>query len=138
MQGKAVTLTTIQRYFSGDRFAELCGIEIVETGPGYALTRLEVTDHHLNSLKMMHGGALFALADQAFAVAVHTGGKVALAINISISYLKAARGKVLVARAQEIARTSRLATCRIDITDEHDDLIATLHGMAYIKNQAID
>ena len=138
MQEKTLILADLQRYFSGDQFAELCGIEIVETGPGYAMTRLEVKDHHLNSLKMVHGGALFALADQAFAAAVHTGGKVALAINISISYLKAARGKVLVARAQEVARNSRLAICRIDITDEHDDIVATLQGMAYIKNQAID
>lgn len=137
MQKKDIDFGTIQRHFSGDRFAELCGIKIVETGPGYARTRLQVKDHHLNSLDMVHGGAVFTLADQAFAAAVHTRGNVAVAISISISYIKAGRGRVLFAEAREVSRTPRLATYTITVTDEAEDIIASLQGLAYVKNESL-
>ena len=52
---------------------------------------MTVADQHLNAADVVHGGALFTLADLVFAVASNSHGQLALGINVSISYLKAAR-----------------------------------------------
>ena len=61
----------------------------------------------LNAADVVHGGALFTLADLAFAVASNSRGQLALSINASISYLKAARGPLLTAEAKEVSCNSR-------------------------------
>ena len=75
----------------GDRFAKYVGIELLEIGEGTARARLVLNDNHLNGIGIAHGGAIFALADLAFAGASNSHGTVAVAINANISYMAATR-----------------------------------------------
>ena len=52
-----------------DQFAKHVGIELVEAAKGKAKVRLKIKEHHLNGINLVHGGAIFSLADFAFAVA---------------------------------------------------------------------
>ncbi len=123
----------IQEFLQGDRFARLCGLELLAVAPGFARVRLAVTDAHLNGADIVHGGAIFALADFAFAAASNSYGTLALGINVSISYLKAARGGVLLAEAREIARNPKLASYTVEVREESSALIAIFQGMVYRK-----
>jgi acyl-CoA thioesterase len=133
MHEEHVSLDVLRTYFSDDAFAEFCGIEIIEAGPGYAKVKMPVKAQHLNSLNMVHGGAVFTLADMAFATAVHTRGRMAVAINTNISFVKAAKTDILFAEAQETSRNQKLATYNVQITDNSGDIVALFQGMAYIK-----
>jgi acyl-CoA thioesterase len=121
-----------------DRFARALDIEILLEGPGYAKVRMPVDERHLNGLDIAHGGATFALADLAFAVASNSHGNVAVAVNANISYMAAARkGATLFAEAHETSRNPKLATYDVKVTDEEGTLIATFSGMVYRKKDKL-
>jgi acyl-CoA thioesterase len=85
----------------------------------------------------VQGGAIFTLADFAFAAASNSYGTVAVAINVSISFLKATSSGVLVAEAKETSRNPRLGTYTVDVRDESGDLVATFQGMVYRKKDPL-
>ena len=59
----------IAEFFERDRFAQENGIRVAEVRLGFARTEMTVELRHLNSVGILQGGALFTLADLAFAVA---------------------------------------------------------------------
>ncbi len=66
------TLDEIKKRFAEDHFAtEAAGAEIIEAEPGRAVCAMPVSPRLLNANKVPMGGALFTLADFAFAVAVN-------------------------------------------------------------------
>ncbi len=78
-------------FFEADVFARQTGIELLEVSPGRARVKMEIREQHMNSHRTVHGGAIFTLADTAFALASNSHGVPAAAINAQISYLTAAR-----------------------------------------------
>ena len=64
-----------------DMFARHLGIEITEAARGYARAVMPLDAHHRNGVGMAHGGAIFAVADLAFAVACNTRGKVSVTLD---------------------------------------------------------
>jgi len=128
----------INRFFKSDKFGEYVGIELLEVSAGSAKVKLELKDQHLNALKTAHGGAIFTLADLAFALASNSHGTIATAINASISYTKAATaGTTLIAEAKEVAVNPKLGNYTIHVTNEQGDIIAIFQGLAYRKKQKL-
>ena len=123
----------IAAFFERDRFARENGIRVVEVRPGYARTEMTVESRHLNSIGILQGGALFTLADLAFAVASNSHGVVAVACQADVTWFKAVQSGTLTAAAEEISRTRRLSTCLVRVTDRDQDLVALFKGVAYIK-----
>lgn len=118
-----------------DRFAKHCGIELVEVSPGYAKVKMTIDTYHLNGVDMVHGGAIFTLADFAFAVAANSHGPVAVGINASIAYSKAARAGILFAEAREVSLNTKLGIYSVDIKDGDGELIASFQGTVYRKKE---
>ena len=58
---------TINEFLQGDKFALLAGVELLETGNGYAKARMEIKPEHLNGGGVCQGGAIFTLAALALA-----------------------------------------------------------------------
>jgi acyl-CoA thioesterase len=96
---------------------------------------MEVKPFHINGVGLVHGGALFTLADFAFAAAANSHEEVAVAINASISYLKGVKAGTLYAEAEEISNSRKISTYSIRVTDSSGQLIALFQGMAYKKAQ---
>ncbi len=119
----------------GDQFARLLGIELIESSPGQAKVRLAIRDRHRNGLGMVHGGVIFSLADYAFAVACNSHGYASVAIDASISFLKAPKGSVLRAEATEAAVEGKLGSCLVRVFDEDDSLVAVFKGLSYRKTR---
>ena len=126
-----------RRYFKKDQFAEALGIELVQVSLGHAHARMLIREDHYNGLRTVHGGALFALADFAFAVAANSHGNIAVGVNTSMSFVKAATTGTLYAEAREMSRSPKLSTYEVIITDDGGSNIAIFQGMAYIKREKI-
>ncbi|MEI6826741.1 MAG: PaaI family thioesterase [Desulfuromonadales bacterium] len=128
----------LQQFFStGDCFALHAGIELVEVGTGWAKARMNIEPFHFNRAKTVHGGAIFTLADFAFAVASNSHGNLAMGINTSVSFVKAAHAGTLYADARELSRNAKLATYSVIITDDAGDTVAIFQGMVYRKKESI-
>ena len=131
-------MKNLKEYFARDRYAKHSGIELVSVSPGQAVAQMPIQACHLNALGSVQGGAIFTLADFAFAVASNAHGTVAVGINVSITYLKAVSAGTLRAEARELAVNPKLGSYTVNITDEDHNLIAVFQGLVYRKPQALD
>jgi acyl-CoA thioesterase len=114
-----------------DIFRENLGIQIVEVKDGYAKLSLKLTKEHMNSLGAAHGGVIFSLADCAFAEACNYGDTVAVAIQVSINYLKPAfEGDNLTAEAVRVSDGKTLGLYHVTIS-KPDKKIAVFSGLAF-------
>lgn len=132
-RGVEVEGERIAEFFKRDRFASGNGIRVVEARRGFGRTEMTVEPRHLNSVGIVQGGAIFTLADLAFAVACNSHGLVALACQADVTFFKAVQSGKLTATAEEISRTRKLSTCLIRVTDEQGELVALFKGVAYVK-----
>ena len=82
----------------------------------------------------MPSGAIFTLADVAFAAATNSHARLTLSITSSINFFKAESKGFLYAEAREAFSHKRLANCEVRITNETGDLIATFNGTGYRKD----
>ncbi len=128
---------TARDFFANDRFAALAGIEIIEARRGYCRARMEIDEKHLNAAGVVQGGALFTLADLAFAVASNSHGQLALAINASISFLSSKTSGTLYATATEVGDPKRIGAYDVLVTDEQGEIVARFNGLVYRKNQSL-
>jgi acyl-CoA thioesterase len=123
----------VAAFFEQDCFARENGIRIVEVRTGFARTEMTVEPRHLNAAGILQGGALFTLADLAFALACNSHGVLAVGCQADVTWFKAVRSGCLTAKAEEISRTRTLSTCLIRVTGEDQELVALFKGVAYIK-----
>lgn len=114
-----------------DHFRELLGIKVLEVRDGYAKMSLELEKKHMNAVGFTHGGVLFSLADCAFAEAVNFGDRQAVAVQVSINYLRPTmEGDVVTAEATTVSDGKSLALCSVVIRKEEKD-VALFSGLAY-------
>ena len=114
-----------------DYFRKHLGVEILDAKDGYAKVSLKITKEHTNSAGMTHGGVVFALADCAFAEAVNFGEKQAVAVQVSINFLKPSlEGDILTAEASQISEGKNFSLCDVKVSKE-DRLVASFSGLAY-------
>jgi acyl-CoA thioesterase len=128
----------IKGFLTKDMFAKHCGIELLEISKGCAKARMVITPDHLNGVGSVMGGAIFTLADFAFAAASNSHGTVAMAINVNISFVKAVNKGSLYAQAKETSINPKLATYDVQVTDETNSLIAIFEGMVYRKEKKLE
>ncbi len=125
----------VKDYFQKDRFAAFSGVEIVEVKEGYCKAKMEIEDRHLNAANVVQGGAIFTLADLAFAAASNSRGQLALAINVNISFFKGKSKGTLFATATEVCNPKRIGAYDVTVTDEDNEVIARFNGLVYRKNE---
>jgi acyl-CoA thioesterase len=82
-----------------------------------------------NFLGVAHGGAIFSLADQAFAAAANRDGILQVAVSVHIHYLSPAKGK-LEAVARLIAETAQTSHILVEVKSG-ERVVATFEGVAY-------
>jgi acyl-CoA thioesterase len=96
-------------------FAAQLGLEVLSAGEGRAHVRATVSAAHLNLHGSAHGGFLYTLADEAFALASNSRGA-AVALSVRMDYLSAVReGDTLEAVAREEHLGRRVATYRVEV-----------------------
>lgn len=131
-------METVRRYFhERDHLAKHLGIELLDVGPGTATARMAIQPIHMNGADVVHGGAVFSLADFAFAAASNSHGILSLSINATISIVKAVEKGTLTAVAKELSLNPKLATYMVTITDDVGDTVAIFQGMVYRKKEKV-
>ena len=130
-------MESVQRFFRNDQFAARANIELMSVGPGTARAKMILRRHHLNGYGTVQGGAIFTLADFAFAAASNAHGTVAVAVNVSITFMKAGTTGTLWAEAREVARNFKLGSYTVEVKDDQGDLVALFQGLAYRKSEKI-
>jgi acyl-CoA thioesterase len=131
-------METIRQFIAGDHYAKRSGIDLVSVSPGKAVAKMPVRPYHLNGHGTVQGGAIFTLADFAFAAAANSHGTLAVAINVGITFMKAAGMGTLKAEAREISVNPKLGTYTVDVKDDTGALIAIFQGLVYRKSQTIE
>ncbi len=124
----------IYEFFKNDRYAALSGVELLEAREGYARASMEVRDHHLNAGNSIQGGAVFTLADLAFAAAVNAYGNLAVSTQTSIYYHKGVNSGTIYAEAKVIKAGRSLADFEVIVTDEEGARVATFIASAFRRD----
>lgn len=115
-------------------FGKKFGLKLVDMDEGYSRVEMKFTPDMENLFGMAHGGALFALIDEAFETASNSHGTLAVALNMNITYLSPpSPGSRLIAEAREVHQTSKTSLCEIKVFDDQNRPIASCQALAYRK-----
>lgn len=125
-------LDEVRERFSHDRFATANGAVIDEIGEGYAKCSMTLNETHRNALGAVMGGAIFTLADFAFAVASNWNKNPQVSLNASVSFLGKAKGSRLVAEARKLKEGRKTCYYEVMVSDELGNQVAhmTCNGFA--------
>lgn len=117
-----------------DPMATFLGVQIEEVREGYARCSLTIKPEYLNAVERAHGAAVYAVADQAFAVASNSTGTMALALTMNVTYIAGAvDGEKIFAEATPVNVSRKISVWKIDVRNSTDKLIASCEGVAYHK-----
>ncbi len=134
---RASSLKGLKRWFKNDSFAARSGVKLVSVTTGKARAKLKLKRDHWNGVGTAMGGAIFTLADFAFAAAANSHGTVSVAINAQITFMKAVRTGTLWAEAREVSKNHRLGSYTVEVKDDGGDLVALFQGLAYRKAEPL-
>jgi acyl-CoA thioesterase len=127
---------TLKEFFKGDRFAVLAGCELLEIREGYARAKMTVEEHHLNGGNFCQGGAIFTLADLAFAAAVNSHLVLTVSTSSNISFFRSVPlGATVYAEARELVNHHRMPYAEVRVTDEQQRLVAIFTSSGYRKQE---
>ena len=120
-------------------FAKVMKMNLVELELGYSAVEMIYDPVNMNNIyERAHGGAVFALIDEAFETAGQTDGTIAVALNVNVTYVSSPEPEVrLRAEAKQASRTKKTASYDIRVTDEKNNLIATCSALAYRTGKPI-
>ena len=132
----ALTLEEVRERFSQDRFATVNGAVIEAVEEGYAKCSLILNETHRNALGAVMGGAIFTLADFAFAVASNWNKAAHVSLSASISFLGGAKGSKLIAEAVKIKEGRKTCYYEVTVCDELGNQIAHMTSNGYCLDKA--
>ncbi len=129
----------IMRAVEKEPIAQEFNMQLVELETGQSAVEMTYEPSRMNNLyQRAHGGALYALIDEAFETAGQTHGTIAVAMNVNVTYMASPDpGARLRAEAKEIKRTKRTAAYDIKVFDENRQLMATCQALAFRTGKPI-
>ncbi len=117
---------------AADTYGRWLGIELVELAPGYCRAALDLDDRMLNFQGHPHGGAIFSLADYAFAGACNAHGEPAVALTVTIQFLAAVPvGTRLVAEARQARQGRGAGFYTMTVTALDGTVVATCQAVSH-------
>ena len=130
MRGFA-SIDDARAFFAGDRFATESGMTLEELDESHAVTSVEIGARHRNALGGVMGGAIFTLADLAFAALTNDRERSVVAQQVSVNYLAAPKGGRLVATARYRKDGRSSCVVNVDIVDDSGREIAQFVGTGF-------
>ena len=128
----------IRKKVEEEPYARKLGLKLVELDYGHSVVEMKFTEDMGNIFGMAHGGAIFSLIDEAFETASNSHGTVAVALNMTVSYVKApVPGDMLRAEAKEVSKSFKIGSYDIKVTDSNGELIAVCQAMVYRKKDKL-
>ena len=129
--GTFANVEEAREHFKNDRFATNAGMRIDELGEDGAVCSVTLTDDHRNAYGGVMGGAIFTLADLAFAACANNIHSLSVASQVSINYLSAPKGTKLTARAKCIKSGRTTSVINVTVSDDTGIDVALFVGTAF-------
>lgn len=127
-------LKIYQKMMEQDYFSQWLGLQLDAISDGYCKMNFEIKRAMLNGFGSVHGGILFSASDSAFAFACNAHGRHAVALEVSISFIKPANeGDILFVEAKNIHLGNKIGIYEVRIIDIEGALISLFKGTSYRK-----
>jgi len=129
----------IYRAVKKESFAQAMNMELVALDLGYSVVEMTYDPATMNNIyDRAHGGAIYALIDEAFETSCQTHGSVAVALNVNVTYVSSPEAGVrLQAEAKEVSLTKKTAGYDIKVKDQNGQVIATCQALAFRTGKPI-
>ncbi len=115
-----------------DLFSQWLGIEVLEIKEGYSKLQMVVRQEMINGFEIVHGGIAFSLADSAFAFACNNRNNLSVALEASVSFIKAVvPGDLLIAEAKEFHNGRSTGLYHITISNQDNKDVAFFKGTCF-------
>jgi acyl-CoA thioesterase len=115
-----------------DAFSQWLGIQVLQINEGYSKISMTIRKEMVNGFGIVHGGVPFAFADSAFAFACNNRNNLSVALDVTISFMKAMHiGDVLIAEAKEIHNGRSTGVYLITIHNQKDEQVALFKGTCF-------
>jgi acyl-CoA thioesterase len=132
------TTQILKAMLDKDNFSRWLGIVVDEYREGYCKLHFTITEDMLNGFGIVHGGIVFSAADSAFAFACNSHGRISVALDVHISFIRAAMaGEILTVEAKEVHTGNRTSFYDINVTNEQNEIAARFKGTAYRTDKEI-
>lgn len=132
MDKQKLATKVVEKMLSDDAFSRWLGIEVTDLRPGFAQLKLQMRKEMTNGFNVSHGGIIFSLADSALAFASNSYGRVALALENNISFIKKVMpGDTLTATTEELSLGRRIAVYNITVCNQDDEKVALFRGTVF-------
>ena len=120
-------------------FAQALKMELVELEDGYSVVKMIYDPVKMDNIySRAHGGAIYALIDEAFETAGQTDGTVAVALNVNVTYVSSPEpGVKLRAEARRVSRTKKTASYDIKVTDQSGRIVSLCQALAFRTGKPI-
>ena len=125
------SLQEAQEFFKNDRFATDNGAKIDHLDDEKCICSMELTDIHRNALGGVMGGAIFTVADLAFAVSSNNAHKPTVALDVTIHFLSPPKGNKLFAESRCVKSGRTTSLYEIKVTDDTGRDVALFIGTGY-------
>jgi len=129
----------IFRAVQKEPFAQALKMELVALDEGYSAVEMAYDPAAMDNIyDRAHGGAIFALIDEAFETASQTHGTIAVALNVNVTYVTSPEAEAqLRAEAREVSKTNKTAAYDIKVTDQEGQAIALCQALAFRTGKPI-
>jgi acyl-CoA thioesterase len=115
-----------------DAFSQWLGIEVLQINEGYSKISMTIRKEMVNGFGIVHGGVPFSFADSAFAFACNNRNNLSVALDVTISFMKAVQiGDVLTAEAKEIHNGRSTGVYLITIHNQRDEQVSLFKGTCF-------
>lgn len=122
----------VDKMMADDAFSQWLGIEVINITPGYAKLEMTVREEMVNGFNVSHGGIAFSLADSALAFASNSYGRIAVAMENNISFMKkVVAGDTITAETKELSIGRRIGVYNISISNQNDKQVALFRGTVF-------
>lgn len=122
----------VDHMMTQDAFSNWLQISILEIKEGYSKIKMMIRPEMVNGFGIAHGGIAFSLADSAFAFACNNRNNLSVALDVTISFMKAVNvGDELTAEAKEIHNGRSTGVYLIAITNQKNEQVGMFKGTCF-------
>jgi acyl-CoA thioesterase len=127
-----------EKMLERDTFSKWLGVEIDEYREGYCKLHYTVRADMLNGFGIVHGGVVFSCADSAFAFACNSHGRITVALDVHIAFVRAGKpGDIMTVEAKERHSGNKTGFYDIITTNQHGEMVAIFNGTAYRTSKEV-
>ena len=113
-----------QRLLDSNEFISDNEIKILEFSDDHAKLEMKIDKAVLNGHGIVHGGIIFAMADNAAAAATFTKGRLCVTLNSTINFIRPVVGEKMIVEADAIFAGRTTGVYDVKVTNDQGALCA--------------